>query len=1005
MCIKLTISKLFFFFFFLFIGNINYAQELDYIYEKINTDNGLPTNGIKGLQFDEKTRFLWIATESGIVRYNGHSIQDFVPSGQKPILNNRIVYFTKAEDGTLFGKFIDATTFTIKLNDVFIGKASSQNNNLAEYLNLKYLLPINFKKNSLSTLDFKSFKIYNKIYTINEHYLLKYNSGKFDTIALLKNVVNSFQLGNRLFIINDNAQLFELIMNKINNNFSYKRLNSCNKYLNSNQNISVFQDMPSNDVFLIIGDKLYRIMVNNGNFSFELVIKNLQNNEFYKFVQFDTLTKTIYLGTDNRGVVVCRPRMFKRILPINKLKHISTSVYAQVLLKNGNIQNNDGIIFGSNTNKSNVIFKRISSPNTYISKNNILYFTNADGMHEYDLSKEKFIRIVKDRFVNRNVFIELGDYMYAFNDIGIIKKNINISSDSWKYDLKFKSLPLNFIVYDVKRINSVDLLIATSDGLYKYNLTKHTFKLFYRDELKSNFRTIFKLNDFYLIGTYGGGVYLYKSDTIKKIPTDQKGFLNFTHCFLEDEEQRIWATTNKGIFMSTKNSLIDFWYNGPGSIVYKYFGKIDGIDVLEMNGGCTPCGIKLPNGDFSIPGIDGIIQFNPFKIKNYNINPLIYIDKVYVDNILVPIDSNTYKFKNNIDRIDIQLGISGMLSEENIIVEYKRASEKMWNRMTIKDPIIHIDNPSYGPQTLKIRWRNSISSNWMSKDIKYYVSYPIILHPFMFILYLFLIFFLIYLFVRIKTIIYQKRQKELESEVQLKTNSLLKLNKYLTERNLAKDQVLAIMNHDVLTPLKYLHMAAKNIEPQIDNNDLKKSIQQIATTSKELEYLTSNMLNWVKFDNSTKLFKSQKLDLNILVNNLFEFVKPFILDSNVALVNNIPPKLEIFNWPEALRILLYNIIINSIKSTEFGEITVSINQKNDNYSIIIEDTGIGMSESMINFLKTGKSKDEVENLPKYKKGNGVGFQIIRNIIKLMKAKLDIESKEKGGTRVTIKFKN
>ena len=42
-------------------------------------------------------------------------------------------------------------------------------------------------------------------------------------------------------------------------------------------------------------------------------------------------------------------------------------------------------------------------------------------------------------------------------------------------------------------------------------------------------------------------------------------------------------------------------------------------------------------------------------------------------------------------------------------------------------------------------------------------------------------------------------------------------------------------------------------------------------------------------------------------------------------------------------------------------------------------------------------------MPKYKKGNGVGYQIIRNIIKLMKAKLEIDSIENEGTTVSILF--
>ena len=95
--------------------------------------------------------------------------------------------------------------------------------------------------------------------------------------------------------------------------------------------------------------------------------------------------------------------------------------------------------------------------------------------------------------------------------------------------------------------------------------------------------------------------------------------------------------------------------------------------------------------------------------------------------------------------------------------------------------------------------------------------------------------------------------------------------------------------------------------------------------------------------------------------------------------------------------------MNAIKSTDKGVISISIEESKSGYIIIVQDTGVGMSASMAKYLMTGKSKDEVENLPKYKKGNGVGYQIIRNIIKLMKAKLEIDSIENKGTTVRIFF--
>jgi signal transduction histidine kinase len=211
------------------------------------------------------------------------------------------------------------------------------------------------------------------------------------------------------------------------------------------------------------------------------------------------------------------------------------------------------------------------------------------------------------------------------------------------------------------------------------------------------------------------------------------------------------------------------------------------------------------------------------------------------------------------------------------------------------------------------------------------------------------------------------------------------------------------MNHDVLTPLKYLHMTANSINEKIVDAELKKSIQQIASTSKELEYLTRNMLNWVKFDNTNQLIKSQELDLHQLIYDLIDFITPFVGAKDIYIENKILIGTTIYNWPEALRVLMYNILMNAIKSTEKGVISISKVDSKSGYIIKVQDTGVGMSASMAKYLITGKSKDEVEDLPKYKKGNGVGYQIIRNIVKLMKAKLIIESKENNGTTVSLSF--
>ena len=86
MRIKLVINIFLYIFLFLLIGTTSFSQ-LSYTFERLNTESGLPTNTIKGLQFDEKNRFLWIATESGIVRYNGHNVYIFGDQNENTVLN------------------------------------------------------------------------------------------------------------------------------------------------------------------------------------------------------------------------------------------------------------------------------------------------------------------------------------------------------------------------------------------------------------------------------------------------------------------------------------------------------------------------------------------------------------------------------------------------------------------------------------------------------------------------------------------------------------------------------------------------------------------------------------------------------------------------------------------------------------------------------------------------------------------------------------------------------
>ena len=97
--------KIFFkycFTFFIFFPFSIFSQELDYHIEYLTTRNDLSSNYVTKIISDE-SNFKWIATENGISKYDGKSIELIKPGEEFPgLLNENIETLFKDRDNIIW---------------------------------------------------------------------------------------------------------------------------------------------------------------------------------------------------------------------------------------------------------------------------------------------------------------------------------------------------------------------------------------------------------------------------------------------------------------------------------------------------------------------------------------------------------------------------------------------------------------------------------------------------------------------------------------------------------------------------------------------------------------------------------------------------------------------------------------------------------------------------------------------------------------------------------------
>jgi signal transduction histidine kinase len=264
-------------------------------------------------------------------------------------------------------------------------------------------------------------------------------------------------------------------------------------------------------------------------------------------------------------------------------------------------------------------------------------------------------------------------------------------------------------------------------------------------------------------------------------------------------------------------------------------------------------------------------------------------------------------------------------------------------------------------------------------------------------------------------------QNNLEKKVQVATRDLASANRELEEkaealeaanRDLAdaleglkeidrlKSEFLATMSHELRTPLNsiigftgILHQGmAGPINPV-----QAKQLGIVYQSAKHLLSLINDLLDLSRIEAGRVVLDIRPFVFQTVVGEALEVLRPLAEPKGVQIRSEMPssPIPMVGDSKRCYQVLL-NLVNNSIKFTDKGEVVIRVVVQGDRLRVEVRDTGIGIKKEQLGLLFEAFRQLDGSARRVYE-GTGLGLHLCRKILSLMRGEIGVESQYGKGS--------
>jgi signal transduction histidine kinase len=250
------------------------------------------------------------------------------------------------------------------------------------------------------------------------------------------------------------------------------------------------------------------------------------------------------------------------------------------------------------------------------------------------------------------------------------------------------------------------------------------------------------------------------------------------------------------------------------------------------------------------------------------------------------------------------------------------------------------------------------------------------------------------------------REVEQRTILEKLTKVLRAANKKLRELDRIKSEFLSFASHQVKTPMTVV----KGYASMIADGSFGAAPEEVIKVSKEIEQsadtmiaLVNNLLDYRKLEEGRMDFSFEPVKVGEFVFSCVEAVRQLAVIKGLELsfishADDVMADIDRQKFQQVIQ----NLVENSIKYTEKGSVSVSIDKVEEKHEIkiAVTDTGYGMEASLLPqlFSQFTRGKGETKKI----RGTGLGLYIAKQIVLNHKGRILAESQGEGkGSTFTV----